>query len=88
MHACVHACVCVCECMLTCQHEFLFLMYSLVNMSSCFSGIHTHTVTFSISTQDGVSAFDIAKQQNHLQLCEILEKHGAKQTGPGSQVVM
>ena len=50
--------------------------------------IHTHTLTFSISTQDGVSALDFAKQQNHPQVCEILEKHGAKQTGPGSQVVM
>ena len=35
-----------------------------------------------------MSALDLAKQQNHPQVCEILEKHGAKETGPGSQVVM
>ena len=68
----VHDKVCVC---------------SLGNMSSCSSGTHTHTLARSISTQDGLSALDYAKQQNHPQVCEILEKHGAKQTGPGSQVL-
>jgi len=55
-------------------------------MTMCVHGA-THSLTFSTSMQDGVSAFDYAKQKNHLQVCEILEKHGAKQAGPGSQVL-
>ena len=72
----------------TVQNKSEFFLSKVELPTFCSCGIHTRTLTFSISTQDGVSALYLAKQQNHPQVCEILEKHRAKETGPGSQVVM
>ena len=33
-----------------------------------------------------MSALDMAKEKNSPEVCELLQKHGAKPGGPGSQV--
>ena len=70
-----------------CGCSYMYMTLWVCSLGNMSSGTYTHSLTFSISTQDGLLALDYAQQLNYPQVCEILERHGAKQTGPCLQVL-